>query len=86
MDAALVARTATPGVQQTQGQGQAERLVELSNGCICCSLHEDLVREVAGLAAEGRCAEGGGLQGGCQGGCQGLSRPGLPALQPQRQP
>ncbi|WP_052494241.1 GTP-binding protein [Nitrosospira sp. NpAV] len=52
IDASLIERS-------TENAGAAlsrteERLVEMSNGCICCTLREDLLTEVRKLSVEGR--------------------------------
>ena len=41
-------------VRQSDVLRTDEQLVEMTNGCICCTLREDLVVEVGRLAAEGR--------------------------------
>ncbi|ADI13247.1 GTP-binding protein [Truepera radiovictrix] len=48
IDRELVAR-GDAGLSRTE-----ETLVELSNGCICCTLRDDLLREVSRLARAGR--------------------------------
>ena len=52
IDAALVkdsAEAAGAALSRTE-----EKLVEMSNGCICCTLRDDLLQEVRRLALEGR--------------------------------
>jgi G3E family GTPase len=41
-------------VQGTTLSRTEERLVEMTNGCICCTLRDDLLQEVSRLAREGR--------------------------------
>ena len=48
IDAALVERGGA-NLSRTE-----ERLVEMTNGCICCTLRDDLLKEVTALAKDGR--------------------------------
>jgi G3E family GTPase len=48
IDAELVGKNEVP---LRRGE---ERMVEMSNGCICCTLREDLLKEVQSLAREGK--------------------------------
>ncbi|NYS60570.1 zinc metallochaperone GTPase ZigA [Vreelandella salicampi] len=56
IDGALV--RGVPGEAAPDGEvalnRSEERLVEMSNGCICCTLREDLLEEVSQLAQEGK--------------------------------
>lgn len=50
LDGELLRAARDAGVEVLRSE---ERLVELSNGCICCTLREDLVEEVGRIADEG---------------------------------
>ncbi|WNL39586.1 zinc metallochaperone GTPase ZigA [Halomonas sp. PAMB 3232] len=55
IDAALVRGGPTEASEEEVALNRSnERLVEMSNGCICCTLREDLLVEVGKLAREGR--------------------------------
>jgi G3E family GTPase len=54
VDAALVGQTGWSGGTDTALSRVDEQLVEMSNGCICCTLREDLLVEVRRLAEQGR--------------------------------
>ncbi|MEM8712319.1 MAG: GTP-binding protein [Planctomycetota bacterium] len=50
LDGELIQAAQDAGIDVVKSE---ERVVELSNGCICCTLREDLIEEVGRLADEG---------------------------------
>ncbi|MEO0652188.1 MAG: GTP-binding protein, partial [Planctomycetota bacterium] len=50
LDGELLLEAQASGIEVQRSE---ERLVELSNGCICCTLREDLLEEVGKLADSG---------------------------------
>lgn len=51
LDGELLLAAQDAGIEVNRSE---ERLVELSNGCICCTLREDLLEEVGRMADEGK--------------------------------
>ena len=43
-------------VARATGSGEAPRVVQLSNGCVCCSVKDELAETIAELCANGRYA------------------------------
>jgi G3E family GTPase len=50
LDGELIRAAKDAGIEVLQSE---EKLIELSNGCICCTLREDLLEEVAKIADDG---------------------------------
>ena len=50
LDGELLVAARDAGIEVLQSE---ERLIELSNGCICCTLREDLLEEVGRIADDG---------------------------------
>ena len=48
IDADLIRAMVVPTLSRTD-----EKLVEMTNGCICCTLRDDLLREVSSLSRSG---------------------------------
>ena len=59
MQATAAANIRKKAIKDTKLVRKDEKLIEISNGCICCNRRQDLLAEVRELAAEGGEGEGG---------------------------